>query len=120
METDDYHRILRGRPWRTLRARYLGQHPLCEDCLAKDPDRTTLATEVHHIVPLGTVRSYDEMKRLAYDWNNLRALCPECHQERHLELNSWSFGKAKALRDAKITAFAKDWLGLDEDTIGRG
>jgi predicted HNH restriction endonuclease len=43
---------------------------------------------VHHVVPIETARTKDEMKRLAFDINNLRALCFACHARIHKELGS--------------------------------
>ena len=59
--------------WRRLRARYLKQHSLCEDCEALG--LIVLAVEVHHVVALN-----QGGKRL--DWDNLRALCRSCHSKR--------------------------------------
>jgi 5-methylcytosine-specific restriction protein A len=58
-----------GRAWKKIRARFLLQHPLCEQC--KSECRLTAAEEVHHIVPLANGGTHDE--------NNLHALCKSCH-----------------------------------------
>ncbi len=55
--------------WKKIRNTYIHAHPLCEECLKQD--RTTAATEVHHIVPLGHGGTND--------WVNLMALCKPCH-----------------------------------------
>ena len=49
----------------------------CEMC--KDKGVITVATEVHHIIPL----SIDFNKRL--DDDNLMALCVSCHDDIHRE-----------------------------------
>ena len=49
----------------------------CEMC--KDKGIITVATEVHHIIPL----SIDFNKRL--DDDNLMALCESCHDDIHRE-----------------------------------
>ena len=58
-----------GREWRKVRARYVAEHPLCEQC-QKD-GQLTPTQEVHHILPLskGGTREFD----------NLMALCKPCH-----------------------------------------
>ncbi|MDT3768202.1 HNH endonuclease [Gleimia hominis] len=58
--------------WRKIRAAYVAQHPLCEDCLKQG--RYTPVQEVHHVLPLehgGT-----------HDFGNLRSLCKPCHSRQ--------------------------------------
>lgn len=50
--------------WRAVRARFLKNNPLCEQC--GEP-----ATEVHHITPLSHGGTHDV--------GNLVALCKRCH-----------------------------------------
>jgi len=52
-----------------VRGRFLQAHPLCEMCLKQG--RTTPATEVHHILPLGRGGTNHE--------SNLLSLCNRCH-----------------------------------------
>jgi len=62
-----------GRSWARIRAAFLSANPLCELC--KQDGRLTPATLVHHKRKLtdgGT-----------NDWNNLQALCQECHSRLH-------------------------------------
>ena len=63
------------RQWRGLRASYLAEYPLCQDC--EHRGTVTAASEVHHVVPI----SVDKTRRL--DWSNLRSLCGACHVEQH-------------------------------------
>ena len=58
-----------GYRWKKIRAAFLQAHPLCEEC--KKDGRLTLATEVHHILPLGHGGTNRE--------DNLMALCKPCH-----------------------------------------
>lgn len=58
-----------GSKWRKLRARFLNQHPLCEQCRLQG--RYTTATEVHHIKPLSDGGTNEE--------SNLMPLCKSCH-----------------------------------------
>ena len=62
-----------GRPWKLIRAAYIAAHPLCELC--QRDGRLMPASLVHHKVKLtegGT-----------NDWDNLQALCSECHSRLH-------------------------------------
>ena len=70
--------------WKHVRAVALMRDGgMCQDCMDRmragigvHPHRATL---VHHIVP----RS--ERPDLELDLDNLRALCPECHEKEHPE-----------------------------------
>ncbi|MDD4291045.1 MAG: HNH endonuclease signature motif containing protein [Clostridia bacterium] len=58
-----------GKEWKRIRNHYIKQHPLCEEC--KRNGKLTVATEVHHIVPLGNGGTHDD--------KNLMSLCKPCH-----------------------------------------
>ena len=67
--------------WLKLRKTYLMEHPLCEKCLAKG--KVVPAEDIHHIK---SPFNYDDMSvnwNLGLDYNNLQALCKECHIEEH-------------------------------------
>ena len=83
----DKAEIYNSREWRELRAAKLcSTNGLCEECLKQGI--VTPARCVHHVVPIETARTKDEMKRLAFDVNNLLALCFACHARIHKELGS--------------------------------
>lgn len=65
--------------WRKLRESYLRQNPLCEDCLSKG--KVTPATDVHHIK--SAFRGGEINWNVLLDYNNLQALCKECHGNHH-------------------------------------
>lgn len=65
---------------------------MCEECLKKGIlDQPS--EEVHHIRPISTGRSWHEMVTLAFDPDNLEALCHDCHTEIHRQLNRKRNGK---------------------------
>lgn len=85
----DYQRLLNSKTWRQhVRPDYLRRHPLCERCLAEG--KVVAAVDVHHIVPVESAHTQQEMARLAYnlDGNNLQALCIPCHIQVHQEMRS--------------------------------
>ena len=83
----DKAEIYNSREWKELRiAKLRSTDGLCEECMKQGI--VTSARCVHHIVPIETARTKDEMKRLAFDVNNLRALCFACHARIHKELGS--------------------------------
>lgn len=61
---------------------------LCEECYKDGIVRA--GVDCHHIVPVETGRTEQEMERLAYDVNNCRLLCIEHHIEAHVALRSHS------------------------------
>ena len=83
----DKSEIYNSREWKELRiAKLRSTNGLCEECLKEGI--VTSARCVHHIIPIETARTKDEMKRLAFDINNLRALCFACHARIHKEIGS--------------------------------
>ena len=65
--------------WRKLRNIYIKEHPLCEDCL--DKGKVVPAEDVHHI--RSPFQNGECNKALLLDYNNLMALCKQCHNKRH-------------------------------------
>lgn len=68
----DATRRERGRPWRTRRARWLSEHPLC--CHCEQEGRVSQADEVDHVVPLWDGGRDDE--------SNYQSLCVPCHKAK--------------------------------------
>src|SRR6056297_495423 len=74
---DEKHRDLKAKKfysssaWHRARKYKLAQDPLCEYC--SENERTTIATEVDHIIPL----KIDWSRRL--DFNNMKSTCHRCH-----------------------------------------
>jgi len=98
----EYRRIITGRRWQDLRGMKMLKNAInnggfCEKCvkdyIAGGP-RPRKATEVHHIVPIESAHTREEMEALAYDENNLEALCSECHHEAHRRLGKEHIKKA--------------------------
>ena len=65
-------RFYNSERWRRTSNRYKEAHPLCERCLAKG-FWDAPSEETHHI------KSLREHPELAFDWDNLEALCKTCH-----------------------------------------
>lgn len=68
---NDHGEWYANRRWRKFRAWFLSRAPLCARC--KERGETTLATEVHHVIPRLT------RPDLAYSADNLEGLCKSCH-----------------------------------------
>ncbi len=90
----EYRRIITGKRWQKLRAKKMlkneiGNGGFCEQCVKQfftGGPRPRKATEVHHIVPIESAHTREEMEALAYNESNLMALCFECHHEIHRQL----------------------------------
>jgi 5-methylcytosine-specific restriction endonuclease McrA len=90
----EYRRIITGKKWQELRGMKMLKNAIdnggfCEQCVKNyftGGPRPRRATEVHHIVPIESAHTREEMEALAYDENNLIALCSECHHEAHRQL----------------------------------
>ena len=85
----DKAEIYNSREWKELRiAKLRSTDGLCEECMKQGI--VTAARCVHHVVPIETARTKDEMRRLAIDCGlqGLKALCFACHARIHKELGS--------------------------------
>ena len=82
----NYQHLLNSKKWKQLRQWKLEQNPLCELC--EREGKVVSAIDVHHKVPVESARTPDEMERLAFDPNNLQALCIPCHVKVHREARS--------------------------------
>lgn len=106
--TRDYTTLMSATRWRKLRAKYLTAHPLCEECEARG--LAVCAKEVHHITPIETGTDFHDMETLAYDYNNLQALCHACHVAKHIALHSKSKASNIQRQQQQIEAFKKKFL----------
>ena len=67
--------------WRTCKNDYLASKGgLCERCL-ENGGKIVPADEVHHIIRLTPQNVNDP--RITLNWDNLEALCEECHRNEH-------------------------------------
>ena len=80
--------------WRRLSKAYMMCHPLCEMC--EEKGLVTPARDIHHVLSVFDygLSDNERMKRLL-DWDNLKALCRDCHNEIHgnvkKDRNNFSF-----------------------------
>ena len=77
-----YQRLLNDRRWQEVkRIAWQRAGGLCEKCKAEGI--VTAGVDCHHIVPVETATSPQEMERLCYDLNNIQLLCIRCHSNVH-------------------------------------
>ena len=63
-------------------------NPLCEVC--EEAGCSTLATEVHHVVPCESEAMKRGIESLMFNRGNLQALCHSCHVDIHRRMRSQS------------------------------
>ena len=69
----------------------------CERC--KREGYVTAGVDCHHIKPVESAKTEQEMERLAYDVNNIELLCISCHIKTHQEMRSHTKEKVKENKD---------------------
>lgn len=80
-------KIYNSQKWKKLRNAYIAEFPLCQSCLEKGI--VTPADAVHHLRPFLSGSTQAEIEALAFDWENLMAVCSQCHKELHAELGGY-------------------------------
>lgn len=70
----EHQRFINSRVWRRTSKAFLAENPLCADCLKLGI--YTEAKHSHHLVKPA------DNPELAFDWENLLALCIPCHAAR--------------------------------------
>jgi 5-methylcytosine-specific restriction endonuclease McrA len=91
-----YQKLLNSKRWAEVK-RLVWQRAggLCERCKREGiaagilPDGyITPGVDCHHKRPVESARDEEEMRRLAYDVNNIELLCVDCHIKTHQEMRS--------------------------------
>ena len=87
-QAKDKATIYNSREWRELRAAKLRSQPLCEAHLKVGIVKS--AHCVHHIIPIESARTREEMWRLGVECglSGLMSLCDQCHADIHKEAGS--------------------------------
>ena len=89
-----YIKLINSKDWRTTRTKKLRLNPVCEVC--DEELRSTLATEVHHVIPVESKSNESDMKRLMFGEHNLQSLCHKCHAKIHKDMFSHTKESVKA------------------------
>lgn len=82
------HRRGYGRQHDRLRARLLGEEPLCRLCRLKTPSRYTPATIADHIIPIAKGGA-------VHDLSNMQPVCADCHDAKTRADNGWRAGRKR-------------------------
>ena len=90
---------------------------MCEDCRAEG--LIVPGVDCHHIVPVESAKTEQEMERLAYDPNNCRLLCVPCHIKTHQEMRSHTAEKVAENKERRRLRFIQandpNWKPSDSD-----
>ena len=101
----DKQDIYNSREWKELRiAKLRSTNGLCEECMKQGI--VTSARCVHHIVPIETATTKEEMWRLAIGCglSGLMSLCRPCHHKLH---NDAGYHTKEAVQERKQSAFER-------------
>lgn len=104
----NYIKLINTTRWRKLRLVKLHADPLCERC--KEKDKHTLAETVHHITPVESVTTIEQMEVLMFDYDNLMSLCYDCHEEIHTEMFSHTKENVKKANERRTQRFIDKFL----------
>lgn len=94
-----YQRLLNSPKWREVKKMvWQRANGLCERCKAEGIVTGSLQSQLdcHHIVPVESGRTVQEMEKLCYNPNNIRLLCVACHIKTHAEAKSHTKEQVKA------------------------
>ena len=82
-----YQRLLNSKRWMEVkRVVWRRANGLCERCKAEGFIRA--GVDCHHVIPVESAKTEIEMERLAYNPDNCRLLCVDCHIKTHQEMRS--------------------------------
>ena len=107
-----YQKLLNSKQWQEVkRMVWQRTNGLCERCLEEgkaagvEGGWITPGVDCHHIIPVESAKTEQEMERLAYDVNNIRLLCVACHIKTHQELRSHCKENVQANKQRKRAMF---------------
>lgn len=86
-------------------------NPLCEVC--DENGCSTLATEVHHVIPCESEASKRGIETLMFNRMNLQALCRSCHSDIHRQMFSQSKESVQANKKRTTERFVDRFLDDD-------
>ena len=99
-----YQKLLNSQRWTEVkRVVWQRTQGLCERC--REEGFITAGVDCHHIVPVESAKTVQEMERLAFNPANCRLLCVACHIRTHKELRSHYKENVQANKQRKRAMF---------------
>ena len=111
-----YQRLLNSKRWKELRISYLREHPLCERCQAEGYVRA--AMDCHHIRPISSAMSIQEMERLCFDPNNIQCLCIPCHVKVHKAMGKGTKANRKEREEQRMSRWSESVRRIGQTPAG--
>ena len=110
-----YQKLLNSKRWWEIkRVVWRRAGGLCERC--KEEGYIVPGKDCHHIVPVESARTEQEMERLAYDVNNIKLLCIPCHVKTHKEMASHKKEGVKANAERRLARWIERYRPKEEPT----
>lgn len=100
-----YQRLLNSRRWKELRVEMLRREPLCQEC--KREGYVRAAIDCHHIRPISSAMSIQEMERLCFDPNNIACLCVPCHIKVHKAMKKGTKANRKEREQQRMSRWSE-------------
>lgn len=95
-----YQKLLNSKRWWDVkRIVWQRANGLCERCKAKG--LIVPGVDCHHLMPVESAKSPQEMERLCYDDRNIQLLCIACHIKAHQDMRSHTTEEVKANRQRR-------------------
>ena len=100
-----YQRLLNSKRWKELRVAMLQAHPLCQECEREGYVRSSI--DCHHIRPISSAMSIQEMERLCFDPNNIQCLCIPCHIKVHKAMKKGTKANRKEREEQRMSRWSE-------------
>ena len=89
-----YQKLLNSKRWQIVKCIvWRRTKGMCEECLKVGLKRP--GVDCHHIIPVESAKTEQEMEQLAYNPSNIRLLCVACHIKTHQEMLSHTKEKVR-------------------------
>ena len=112
-----YQALLNSKRWaETKRAVWLRAKGLCEECAKQGYVRA--GRDCHHIVPVESGKTIQEMERLCFDTNNIRLVCVPCHVAIHKEMHKGTKANRSERQGQRLARFMDSVRGGQSETPG--
>lgn len=99
-----YQSLLNSRRWmETKRIVWQRAKGLCEECARQGYVRA--GKDCHHIIPVESGKTIQEMERLCFDPNNIQLLCVPCHIATHKEMHKGTKANRAERTEQRLSRF---------------
>ena len=108
-----YQALLNSKRWQETKAAvWQRAKGLCEECARQGYVRA--GKDCHHIVPVETGKTIQEMERLCFDMNNIRLVCAPCHVAIHKEMHKGTKANRSERQGQRLARFMDSVRGASE------